>query len=161
MTDMNDTTLCAAKILIVDDQDPNLRLLERILRQGGYANYRSLTDPRQVMTVFASYQPDLILLDLMMPHLDGVAVMEQLRPLTEGTYLPIVILTADITPAARRRALAAGAKDFLTKPFDAIEVLLRIKNLLETRCVYQQLARRARDQIQEQAALLDRANDAI
>src|SRR5437879_3421374 len=123
----------SAKILIVDDQDANLRLLERILKQDGYSNYRSLSDSRQAVSVCREFQPDLLLLDLMMPHLDGVAVMEQLRSLTEGTYLPILVLTADVAAEAKRRALAAGAKDFLTKPVDAIEVLLRIKNLLETR----------------------------
>jgi two-component system cell cycle sensor histidine kinase/response regulator CckA len=150
-----------AKILIVDDQEANLRLLERILTQGGYDHYRSLCDARQVVSTFLEQQPDLILLDLMMPHLNGVEVMEQLRPLAHETYLPILVLTADASPSARRSALAAGAKDFLTKPVDAVEVLLRIRNLLETRFLYQQTQRRADDHIRFQANLLDQANDAI
>src|SRR5947209_8181458 len=111
-----------ARILIVDDQDSNIRLLERILQQGGYGHYRSVSDARQALPVFLEMKPDLVLLDLMMPHLDGVAVLGQLRPLVEGTYLPVLVLTADVTVEARRRALTAGAKDFLTKPLDAIEV---------------------------------------
>ena len=155
------TTHAHAKILMVDDQHFNLRLLERILRQGGYDTYRGLTDSRQAVAVYQDFQPDLVLLDLMMPHLDGVAVLGQLRPLTEGTYLPVLVLTADVTAEARRRCLAAGAKDFLTKPLDAVEVLLRIHNLLETRFLYRRLQQRADQRIQEQAALLDHANDAI
>jgi PAS domain S-box-containing protein len=158
---MTETTYPHAKVLIVDDQDANLRLLERILEQGGYRCYQSLGDSRQAVSAYRDLQPDLVLLDLMMPHLDGVAVLEQLRPLTEGTYLPVLVLTADVTAEAKRRALTAGAKDFLTKPLDAVEVLLRIKNLLETRFLYQQSQRRADERIREQAALLDRASDAI
>ncbi|HLJ93597.1 MAG TPA: response regulator [Gemmataceae bacterium] len=150
-----------AKILLVDDQDANLRLLERILRQGGYSCSRSLSDSRQTLSVCREFSPDLILLDLMMPHLDGVAVIKQLEPLTQGTYLPILILTADVAAESKWRALAAGAKDFLTKPLDAVDVLLRIKNHLETRSVYQQLQQWADRRIQEQADLLDQANDAI
>ncbi len=158
MTETNDRN---ARILIVDDQDFNLRLLESILKQGGYSAYRSLNDSRQAVPVCREFQPDLILLDLMMPHLDGLAVMEQLRPMTQGTYLPILVLTADVATESKRRALAAGAKDFLTKPLDSVEVLLRIKNLLETRSLYQQLQRWADGRIREQGDLLDRANDAI
>lgn len=150
-----------AKILIVDDQEANIRLLERILRQGGYGRYHSVLDSRQALAVYQEFQPDPVLLDLMMPHLDGVAVLQQLRPLTEGTYRPVLVLTADVSKESQRRALAEGAKDFLTKPFDALEVLLRIHNLLETRFLYQQLQQHANHRIQEQAALLDRANDAI
>lgn len=157
---MIETTYQNARILIVDDQEANLRLLERILKQGGYTSYRSLSDSREAVAVCQEFQPDLVLLDLMMPHLDGMAVMEQLRPLTDG-YLPVLVLTADMAAESKRRALAAGAKDFLTKPLDAIEVLLRIKNLLETRFLYQRLQRKADQRIHEQATLLDQANDAI
>jgi two-component system cell cycle sensor histidine kinase/response regulator CckA len=154
-------TARAAKVLIVDDQPFYLRLLERILVQGGYTSYRSVSDSRQTASAYREFQPDLILLDMMMPHLDGVEVMEQLRPLMEGTYVPVLVLTADVATEARRRALRAGAKDFLTKPLDEVEVLLRIQNLLETRFLYQRLQQRANRRIEEQAALLDRANDAI
>src|SRR6267142_2614802 len=129
-----------ARILIADDEPANVRLLERLLGQAGYRNVRATTDSRQVRTLYEEFQPDLILLDLMMPHLDGVAVLEQL-PIAAGEYVPVLVLTADGTAQAKERALTAGAKDFLTKPFDRTEVLLRIKNLLDTRFAYRELAR--------------------
>lgn len=129
------------RILIVDDQPPNVVLLERLLAQGGYTQIASTTDPRDVTRLYREFEPDLILLDLNMPHLDGFAVMHELAPLIPpGQYMPILVLTADATPDAKRRALSAGAKDFLTKPLDHIEVLLRIRNLLETRLLHVQLA---------------------
>jgi len=129
-----------ARILVVDDEPTNVRLLERLLTDAGYRNIQSTTDPRQVPTLFRALDPDLILLDLMMPHLDGIAVMERLA-VPADVYLPVLVLTADVTPEAKQRALAAGAKDFLTKPFDRLEVLLRIKNLLDTRRLYLELER--------------------
>lgn len=133
-------TIHQARILIVDDQAANTRLLERILRRAGYTRLTSTTDSREVLSIFTSLQPDLVLLDLMMPHVNGFEVMEQLKPLIpSGDYLPILVLTADVTGEVKRRALSAGAKDFLTKPFDAIEVLLRIDNLLKTRMLHLQL----------------------
>jgi putative two-component system response regulator len=137
---MWDATLKNAQILIVDDQEANVRLLERILQKAGYANLRSTTDPREVLSLYGDSPPDLILLDLKMPHLDGLGVMKQLAPqIPPGTYLPILVLTADITPEAKQRALSGGARDFLTKPFDTTEVILRIKNLLETRFLHLEL----------------------
>src|SRR5438876_1642536 len=138
MGDLNE-----ARILIVDDELANVRLLERLLQQTGYRNLVTTTDPRQVRGLYDELHPDLILLDLMMPHLDGVAVMGELAIPAEA-YVPILVLTADVTMAAKQRALAAGAKDFLTKPFDRIEVLLRIKNLLDTRSLYLELERQNR-----------------
>jgi PleD family two-component response regulator len=124
----------------VDDQEANILLLRRILQTGGYTNLIATTDPRQVLANFAIYQPDLILLDLMMPHVDGLALMTQLRSrIPENTYLPIMVLTADATAKTKQQALSMGAKDFLTKPFDATEVLLRVYNLLETRWLSVQL----------------------
>ncbi len=136
-----------ARILVVDDQEPNVRLLERILQHNGATQITGTTDPRHVATLYTTLQPDLIILDLMMPDLDGFAVMEQLAPLIPAeTYLPILVITADVTSETRRRALAGGAKDFLTKPIDPVEVILRIKNLLEIRLLHQQLQQRiARD----------------
>ena len=126
--------------MIVDDQAANILLLERILQTGGYKNFTKITDPRQVLEFFTIHQPDLILLDLMMPHVDGLALLTQLRSrIPENTYLPIMVLTADATPKAKQQALSRGAKDFLTKPFDATEVLLRVYNLLETRWLAIQL----------------------
>jgi DNA-binding response OmpR family regulator len=115
-------------------------LLERILQAGGYTNLTKTTDPRKVLEFFTVYKPDLILLDLMMPQLDGLALLIQLRSrIPENTYLPIMVLTADVTSKAKQQALSLGAKDFLTKPFDTTEVLLRVYNLLETRWLSVQL----------------------
>jgi putative two-component system response regulator len=137
---MLDTTLTTARILIVDDQTSNVLLLEGILQEEDYTAYRGITDSRQVLPMFLEYQPDLILLDLQMPYLDGFEVMNQLRArIPQGVYLPILVLTADITPEAKRQALAEGATDFLTKPFDQMEVVLRIRNLLRTRVLHLQL----------------------
>ncbi len=137
---MLDATLTTARILIVDDQSSNVLLLEGILQEEDYTAYRGITDSRQALPVYLEYQPDLILLDLQMPYLDGFEVMNQLRAhIPPGAFLPILVLTADITPEAKRQALAEGATDFLTKPFDQMEVVLRIKNLLRTRLLHLQL----------------------
>ena len=131
---IKEETLKNSHILIVDDQEANVMLLERLLQTAGYTNFLSTNDPRQVLPMFGKFQPDLILLDLMMPHLDGYAVMQQIGPrVPEGEYLPILVLTAEVNAEAKQRALTTGAKDFLNKPIDATEVLLRIRNLLETR----------------------------
>lgn len=137
---MREETLKKAKILIVDDQEANTRLLECTLRQAGYTNFKSTNDSRRVLPFYTEFQPDLILLDLMMPYLDGFMIMKQLAPrIPEEAYLPILAVTADISAVAKQKALSMGAKDFLTKPFDPIEVLFRIKNLLETRFLTLQL----------------------
>jgi PAS domain S-box-containing protein len=159
---MIDPSLHDARILIVDDQEANLTFLEDLLREGGYSRWRSVRDPLTAASICAEFRPDLILLDLIMPHLDGFGVLERLRPFLDGEeYLPVLVLTIDLTAESKRRALASGAKDFLSKPLDAIEVLLRVKNLLETRFLYQQLRRQSDERIREQAALIDQANDAI
>lgn len=135
-----DLSIHQARILIVDDQDANTRLLEGILRWAGYTMVTGTTDSREVLSIFTSLRPDLVLLDLTMPHLSGFEVMEQLKPLIPaGDYLPILVLTADATREVKRQALTAGAMDFLTKPFDTMEVLLRINNLLKTRMLHLQL----------------------
>jgi putative two-component system response regulator len=129
-----------AGILIVDDEPANVLLLEHILDQAGYPNHTATTDPRQVLAIHARFDPDLVLLDLAMPHLDGLAVMAQLRQVTPaGTYLPILVLTADMSTQAKQQALSGGATDFLLKPFDPTEVLLRIGNLLQTRRLHVEL----------------------
>lgn len=128
------------RILMVDDQSDNIELLTRILTRAGYSNLCPTTDSRRVLPLFAESQPDIILMDLHMPHLDGLALLEQLGPqIPEGTFLPIVVLTADITREAKLKVLSMGAKDFLNKPLDRTEVLLRIQNLLHTRCLHLQL----------------------
>jgi putative two-component system response regulator len=129
--------LTDARILVVDDERVNVVLLERILEQDGYRNVKSVTDPTEAAARYDQFEPDLVLLDLHMPKLDGFAVMKLLSErISSDTFLPILILTADIRPEIKRRALAAGAKDFVTKPFDRTEVLLRIQNLLETRFLH-------------------------
>ncbi|HMA36032.1 MAG TPA: response regulator [Chloroflexia bacterium] len=144
---MPESILQSATILIVDDQEANVRYLERALGQAGAQHVRSTTDAREVLGLVAADPPDLIVLDLMMPYLDGFAVMQQLQTVIPAdSYLPILVITADISSEAKRRALTAGAKDFLTKPFDPVEVLLRIRNLLEIRFLHRQLQNRiARD----------------
>jgi putative nucleotidyltransferase with HDIG domain len=137
---MPQTNFKSANILIVDDQEANVRLLQRFLIPAGYVNLKSVMDSRTVLDVYQEFQPDLILLDLHMPHLDGLAVMKLLKPLISANdYLPILVLTADVLPETKQKALSTGAKDFLTKPFDGTEVLLRIRNLLETRFLYIEL----------------------
>lgn len=124
----------ACKILIIDDEEPNVRLLERVLTQAGFENFISIIDSSDAAPLFLDFSPDLVLTDWLMPGLDGCAVIEQIRSfLATDDFLPIVVLTADVTPQTRQRALTAGATDFLTKPFDKIEVVLRIKNLLRAR----------------------------
>ena len=156
--------LAEPRILIVDDEVANVQLLERLLQRTGYADLQSTTDPRAVLPLAATFQPDLILLDLHMPHLDGFAVLEQVRAtMPTGDYLPILVLTADITPAAKRRALTLGATDFLTKPFDIAEVQLRIRNLLETRFLHRQLQNQNQlleDKVRERTTELVRAREA-
>ena len=136
----------AEKILMVDDEEANLLVLDRLLRRNGYQDLIPTTDPRKALDLFIAEQPDLVLLDLSMPYLDGFEVMQQLQArMQPGGYLPILVLTADVTPEAMKRALAMGARDFVTKPFDPTEVLLRIRNLLETRALYLELEKRVRD----------------
>ena len=129
-----DPELHRMKILIIDDEPSNVALLEDLLRENGYSRIQSVTDSRTALETFATFQADLILLDLMMPHVDGFAILDALRSDDAiGTFLPMVVLTADVNEETKRRALTAGATDFLCKPFDYTEVLLRIRNLLESR----------------------------
>lgn len=137
---MNEAQILNAKILIIDDAEANLRLLEELLAREGFTQVISIADPTRAMDLFAAFEPDLVLLDLMMPELDGYAILELLsRRVPDNEYLPVLVLTADSTIVAKRKALALGAKDFLTKPFDTIEAMLRVWNLLETRMLYCQL----------------------
>ncbi|MEO6908338.1 MAG: HD domain-containing phosphohydrolase [Abditibacteriaceae bacterium] len=122
-----------ATILIIDDEKSNIRFLEIVLAQAEYSNVHSTTDSRQALKLYQDIHPDIVLLDLMMPHLDGFAVMKQLHAEMTDHSVPIVVLTADAATETRHRALKLGAQDFLTKPLDEIEVLLRIHNLLQTR----------------------------
>lgn len=161
-----------AKILIVDDEPVNVRALSQILSRAGYGRLETTTDPSLVAALYQGYQPDLLLLDLHMPGLDGFAILEQLAPLIPpNAYFPILILTGDDRTETKRRALSMGAKDFLTKPFDLTEVLLRIRNLLETRFLHlrledqnqgleRQVTERTRDLDLAQIEMLDRLAEA-
>lgn len=133
-----------ARVLIVDDQPANLELLERLLAHEGFRDCRSVSHGEDAVSAFVEYEPDIVLLDLLMPGVDGYAVLEALsRRISPDTFLPILVLTADVSLPARRRALALGAKDFVTKPFDLIELLMRVHSLLETRRKFLRLARGA------------------
>ncbi len=157
--------LSQAKILIVDDEPSNVRLLERILEISGCTSVHGITDSRQAVTEYFDFAPDIVLLDLNMPHFDGFAVMQQLKAaVSADDYLPILVLTADITADTRRRALANGAKDFVTKPLDHTEVILRIRNLLETRFLHLAMQRQnamLEDQVRERTARLEAALEEI
>ena len=128
-----------ARILIVDDEANNVDLLRRLLERAGFSRIESTNDSREAVDLYLKFRPDLILLDLHMPHRDGLAVMDELNEIAEASYLPILMLTGDDTPEAKREALSRGAKDFLNKPFHSDEVLLRIGTLLETRFLYLQI----------------------
>jgi putative two-component system response regulator len=128
------------RILIIDDQISNIEALHAVLSTAGYRNLKCLQDSRHAISVFSHFQPDLIVLDLHMPHLDGLTVIDQLaRLIRADDYLPILVLTGDASSRAKEEALSRGAHDFLPKPLNRAEVLLRVKNLLQTRSLHLQL----------------------
>jgi len=124
-------------ILVVDDQIVNVQLLEQLLAGAGYTQVRSTTNPLEVAALHAEHRYDLILLDLKMPGMDGFEVMDALKQDKHDKYLSVIVLTAE--PAHKLRALQAGAKDFISKPFDLVEVRTRIRNALEVRLLYKKL----------------------
>src|ERR1035441_3083315 len=126
-----------ARILIVDDQEANVSLLEQMLRNAGYVSIASTRNPYEVCELHRKNRYDLILLDLQMPGMDGFQVMEGLKEIETDGYLPVLVITAQ--PDHKLRALAAGAKDFVAKPFDLVEVQTRIHNMLEVRLLYKKL----------------------
>ncbi len=129
-----ETFIKQARFLIVDDEITNVCLLEETLIDEGLNEFVSTTDSRKAVELFREYQPDIVLLDLMMPYLNGFEVLDRINSLIPPDQLvPVIILTADITPATRNRALKSGARDFLTKPLDPDELILRCRNLLEMR----------------------------
>jgi two-component system, sensor histidine kinase and response regulator len=135
---LTDLELVNAKILIVDNEQASINVLTGLLDIKGYKHYKTITDSRNVLNIFEEYKPDIILLDLNMPYLSGFQVMMQLKVIIPPeTFLPILVLTADATHEAKQKALAGGAEDFLTKPFDLVEVNLRIKNLLKIHFLHQ------------------------
>ena len=134
---INASDILNAKVLIVDDQEANVQLLEQMLRGAGYVSITSTMDPGEVCELHLKNRYDLILLDLQMPGMDGFQVMEGLKTIETDGYLPVVVITAQ--PAHKLRALQAGAKDFVSKPFDVLEVKTRIHNMLEVRLLYKKL----------------------
>jgi PAS domain S-box-containing protein len=125
------------RILIVDDLAANVRLLEEMLRGAGYLNVDSTMDPREVCALHRQNHYDLILLDLLMPGMDGFAVLEALKTIEAERYVPVLVITAQ--PGHKLRALQAGAKDFISKPIDLVEARARIHNMLEVRLLYRQI----------------------
>lgn len=128
-----------ARILIVDDNQSNVELLEKMLLAGRYTSVLSTTDSREAVKLYKSYQPDLVLLDINMPYLNGFQVMEQLNEINGDDYLPVLVLTAQHDRETQLRSLELGAKDFLTRPFDQTETLTRIRNILEVRILHKQV----------------------
>lgn len=126
-----------AKILILDDQDINVKLLQKMLQHAGYHDVTGITDSRDIEQLYADNEYDLVLLDIRMPHMNGFEVMERLNTIPKESFVPVLILTAQNDQETKLKALKLGAKDFLTKPFDQTEVLLRINNLLEVRMMQQ------------------------
>lgn len=150
-----------AHILVVDDDEGTVNGLDRILKRAGFQHVLCLTDSRRVLPEVQSFEPDVLLLDLNMPHLDGFTVMRQVRDrLAPGEYFPILVISGEMDVEVQQRALAHGATDFLGKPYDAAEVVLRLRNLLDARMLYRRWQRHSVEQMQEirslQLALADR-----
>jgi len=129
-----------SNILIVDDVPVNVKLLKKILASAGYTNIFTTSDSREALPLYLNNDIDLLLLDIRMPHLTGFEVMELLKESTPTDYLPIMVLTAELTHETRLQALSGGAKDFLTKPFERLETLQRIHNILEVHLLYKRVS---------------------
>ncbi len=165
---MKKITFLDAQILVVDDEPSKVRLVSELLGFGGYRNVASETDSSRASVAFQTCQPDLVILDLHMLPKDGFHVLSELEFLIPiGSYLPVLILTGDISSETKERALSAGAMDFLAKPFNSTEILLRVQNLLHTRALYlellaernsleQRVQERTEEVLQGQSEILDR-----
>jgi PAS domain S-box-containing protein len=154
-TVITESDILKSKILIVDDQEANVTLLKRLLLEAGYASVASTMKPHEVCALHRKSRYDLILLDLQMPEVDGFEVMEGLKVNDADPYLPVLVITAQ--PGHKLRALQAGARDFISKPFDLVEVKARIRNMLEVRLLYKQLEsynKVLEDRVQERTAEL-------
>ena len=146
--------ILGARVLIVDDEDTNVRMLRRLLSDAGYSQVTATMQPAEVCALHRQHDYDLILLDLLMPGMDGFQVMEGLKTIERDPYLPVIVLTAQ--PGHKLRALEAGAKDFISKPLDLTEVRTRIRNMLEVRLLYRELALHAS---QLEATVLERTQE--
>lgn len=154
-----------SKILIVDDQEYNVSLLERILGRAGFKNVHSTTDSMKIEEMLGEVDPDIVLLDLHMPDMDGLQALRLIRERNgEDVYLPVLMLTADMTPEAKQEGWKAGVNDYLTKPYDRMEVILRIENLLRTRQLHLQLQQQnltLEDRVRERTRELQQAKAEI
>jgi CheY-like chemotaxis protein len=151
--------ILSANILIVDDREDNVTLLEELLRNVGYTSVTSTLNPLEVCELHRNNYYDLILLDLQMPVMDGFEVMEGLKLIETDSYLPVLVITAQ--PGHKMRALQAGARDFISKPFDLVEVRTRIRNILEVRLLHRKLDnynQKLEETIQERTGDLLKAN---
>jgi putative two-component system response regulator len=157
--------ILAARILMVDDEEANLELLRRILETVGFNDLKETTDPFQVLPLCREKQPDLVLLDISMPGKNGFEVLAEIREhVGKGEYLPVLILTSDHSPEAKRQSLSAGAQDFLAKPLSPPEVRLRVRNLLVTRFLHLALRdhnRLLEERVRERTAELEEAHAQI
>jgi PAS domain S-box-containing protein len=144
---VSDLDILGSRILIVDDQPVNVSLLEQVLADAGYSHVTSTLDPRKAVPLHREHHYDLILLDLQMPGVDGFEVMQRLKSDDPDGYLPVLVITAQ--PGHKLRALQAGARDFISKPFDLVEVKARIRNMVELRLLYKRLE--GHNQLLEQA----------
>jgi adenylate cyclase len=151
--------ILAARVLIVDDRRANVLLLEEMLRGAGYTSVTSTMDPEKVCELHLLNRYDLILLDLQMPGMDGFEVMENLKQVETGGYLPVLVVTAQA--AHKLRALKAGARDFVSKPFDLPEVLLRVHNLIEVRLLHQETRQLCERVVAEQSVSRRLLHDAL
>lgn len=165
MREVNKEIITDSRILAIDDQAANLTLLERMLKQAGYQQFRGVTESRVALDAFHEFKPDLIALDLRMPHVDGFEFLTMVRLWQPAdSFVPTLVLTADPSPKAKKDALALGAKDFLSKPLDMNEFLLRVYNLLETRWLYRSLAQqnqKLEDRVLERTRHLEEAQREI
>src|ERR1700728_921934 len=152
------TDILNAKILVVDDKEANVRLIEGMLRVGGYTSVESTTDPNQVCELHCKNRYGLILLDLQMPGMDGFQVMEGLKKIEADGYLPVLVITAQ--PGHKLRALEAGAKDFVSKPFDLAELRARVHNILEVRLLHLEM-KNCNEALAETVRELEASRDVI
>ena len=134
----------AAHIVLIDDEAANLRLLSQMLERAGFHTVTALTDARELAPLLVESPVDLVITDLHMPNCDGFGVLDVLTPLINLERLPVLVVTGDLSRDVRQQALTRGAKDFVTKPFDAVEVMLRVRNLLESRMLFQDLRKQNR-----------------
>ena len=127
------------KILIIDDEPGNVKIFERVLKGAGFSNITSITEPLKAVEIYQKIKPDLVLLDIKMPDMDGFEVMAALKKVEIESYLPILVLTAQRDQSTRLRALESGAKDFISKPFEMTEAISRVKNMLEVSLLHKEV----------------------